>query len=98
MLKLCHLSSAHDDQSRADVYRPAFFDDESVRRRDSVQVVTLIFGRVFISCRAFVVSVGGPFMHFTSKDLWHLAICSVNCKLTTVNLVKASLTTKTSAG
>ena len=27
-LKLCHLSSAHDDQSRVVVYRPAFFDDE----------------------------------------------------------------------
>lgn len=27
-LKLRHLSSAHDDQSRADGYLPAFFDDK----------------------------------------------------------------------
>lgn len=27
-LKLCHLSSARNDQSRADGYLPAFFDDE----------------------------------------------------------------------
>ena len=52
-------------------------------RRYRGQVVTLIFG-VFILCGAFVYSVGGSLINFTSKDFCHLAICLVNCKLATV--------------
>lgn len=66
-------------------------------RRYRGQVVTLMFG-VFILSGAFVYSVGGSFINFTSKDFCHLAICLANCKLATVNLVKAGLTAKKSAG